>query len=106
MPVQVISPSKARELISRGYRRQPPVPTEDTPESTPAIVDQDSEPQAEDLLNVNTATLSQLIELEGVGVAIAKKIQAKQGSIKTIEDLIQISDRPDWQKLEQSLSFS
>lgn len=102
MPVQVPSSSRARELIRQGYRRQPPELSETQPQPlAPA-----KETTDDKRLNINAASLAELIALEGIGVAIAKKIVTKQGSINSIEDLIEISDRPNWQQLESLIKFA
>jgi DNA uptake protein ComE-like DNA-binding protein len=60
---------------------------------------------ADDRLNVNLATLDELVALEGVGITIARRVQEVQGSIESIEDLIEVSSRPNWLELAPSLRF-
>ena len=59
----------------------------------------------DDRLNVNLATLDELVALEGVGITIARRVQEVQGSIESIEDLIEVSSRPNWLELAPSLRF-
>jgi hypothetical protein len=92
---------QVRSLLSQGYRQEMPGAFIPVPEpGEEAVVN-----PVDDRLNVNLATLDELVALEGVGITIARRVQEVQGSIESIEDLIEVSNRPDWLELAPSLRF-
>lgn len=109
MPVLVPSQARAEALISQGYRREMPGAVIPVAAPLPAPgggAEAEADADADDRLNVNLATLDELVALEGVGITIARKVQEVQGSIESIEDLIEVSNRPNWLELAPSLRFA
>ena len=104
MPVLVPSQARAEALISQGYRREMPGAVIPVAAPLPAPGG-GADADADDRLNVNLATLDELVALEGVGITIARRVQEVQGSIESIEDLIEVSSRPNWLELAPSLRF-
>lgn len=107
MPVLVHSQSQVRSLLSQGYRQEMPGAFIPVPEPLPEPGEEAvANPVSDERLNVNLATLDELVALEGVGVTIARRVQEVQGSIESIEDLIEVSNRPNWVELAPSLRFN
>ena len=104
MPVLVPSQARAEALISQGYRREMPGAVIPVAAPLPAPGG-GADAEADNRLNVNLATLDELVALEGVGITIARRVQEVQGSIESIEDLIEVSSRPNWLELAPSLRF-
>jgi len=70
----------------------------------PSLPPESSEPPTEKL-NINSATLEELIGLPQIGVAKAKKIQELQPDYKSIEDLKVVLPGVNWAELSDRISF-
>lgn len=89
-PQFVPSNSAARSFIRKGYTLQPRKTMSEQPEV-------DSTTNApEKLIKINSASSNELIAIDGVGVAKAKKIVDAQPNIKNVNALTDIIDDVDW----------
>ncbi|MEM6432399.1 MAG: hypothetical protein AAF773_00860 [Cyanobacteria bacterium P01_D01_bin.115] len=104
MPVLFVSKNSANTAIASGQYQKSPL-TGSVASKAPSVELQ--APPAEESweiapnessLNVNTATLSELEGLEGVGLTIGRRL-IEQRPLRVVEDAIAVSNRPDWQGL-------
>jgi DNA uptake protein ComE-like DNA-binding protein len=96
----------ARDVASGEYRYSPlakstPIASEPEKETAPIIeaspIEFEESP-AVGSVNLNAASLGELEALEGIGITIGKRIIDAR-PLRSVEDAIALSNRPDWQGL-------
>lgn len=94
-----IYPADLEAWINEGWSIDPLSKSEEPLAIAPPV------PPIRVILNVNSATLQDLIDLPQLGMAKAKKVAAGQPNYKSIDDLKVILPTVDWDVLSDRLTF-
>lgn len=109
MPTLFLNKGDADAAIRGGqYRRQPiakatptPISDEQNSESVEPTAEVAKDPPKPDSINVNAASLTELTEIKGIGLAKGKELIEKR-PYQTAEDLIAVTESANWLELVEN----
>ena len=108
MPTLFHSKGDASAALAGGLYRRQPVKVADEPTTEGQQVDNDeategaaAEPPKPDSINVNSASLTELTSIKGIGLAKGRELIEKRPYLAA-EDLVVVTEAVDWVQLEES----